>query len=110
MKLVTGINPKALQLTMLFLRQYNPQAAKLLPGPKEYPLPGAEMNIEVNPETVSEIIHAINQIGEQWLSEKSRDPSERERNYYRQGCIAFLLEEWIAIGEQCKEKLKIQMN
>ena len=110
MKLVTGIDPKALQLTMLFLRQYNPKAAQLIPGPSEYPTPGADMSMEVDPNTVSEIIHAINKIGEQWLSEKSRTSAERERDYYRQGCIAFLLEEWIKIGEQCKEKLKVQIN
>ena len=110
MKLVTNINPKALQLTILFLRQYHPQTAQLLPGPKEYPPPGAELLIEVAPSTVSEIIDSLNHIAEQWLNEKSPKSKKKERDYYRQGCIAFLLDEWIKIGEQCRQTLKAQIH
>jgi hypothetical protein len=32
--MITGIDPKALQLTIVLLRQYHPKLATLLPGPK----------------------------------------------------------------------------
>lgn len=103
MKLVTGIDAKALQLSIIILRQYNPEVATLLPGPDKYPSPGADVSIQVEASTANVVVDALNAIGKQWLAERSRSSAEQERDYYRQNCLTFVLSKWMAISKQCEQ-------
>ena len=108
--MIAGIELKALQLTIILLRQYKPKLAKLLPGPNQYPLPDIDINLQMDPDQIAEIIAALNELGELWLIEKSRSPSERSRNILRQKCLAYLLDEWIKVGEDCRQQFKVQLH
>ena len=110
LQFITGIDPKAVQLTIILLRQYNPQLASYLPGPSEYPPPGVEINLQLPPETIPDIIAELNRIGDLWLEEKSRTPQNKTRDAHRQNCLSFILEEWIKAGEQCQKYIKAQIH
>lgn len=97
------INPKALQLSIIMLRQYKPAAAKLLPGPEHYPLSGDDIPLHLNYSAVTEIIGALNDLGQIWYDEANQFPNQVDRNRLRKDCLAFILEEWIHIGEQYEQ-------
>jgi hypothetical protein len=101
--MITDVDPKALQLTIILLRQYEPDLAHVLPGPEEYPLPGEEVNLRLSPTDITEIIAALNKIGQLWLNEKSGKTRNRDRDRHRQSCLSFLLTEWIKAGEQYQQ-------
>jgi hypothetical protein len=100
-----GIELKALQLTIILLRQYKPELAKLLPGPNQYPLPDIDISLQMEADDIAKIIGALNELGELWLIEKSISPSEKSRNKLRQKCLAYLLDEWIKVGENYQQQL-----
>ena len=110
MHIITGIDPKAVQLTIILLRQYNPQLATYLPGPSEYPLPGIDLNLTLEPEVIADIIAELNNIGQRWIEEKARSKRKSSRDTHRQHCLRFLLDEWIAAGEQCKQYIQAQLH
>jgi hypothetical protein len=101
--MITDIDPKALQLTIILLRQYQPELAHVLPGPEEYPLPGEEVNLKLSPTDITEIISALNKIGQTWLKEKAGKGRNEDRDRHRQSCLSFLLNEWIKAGEQYQQ-------
>ncbi len=108
--MITGIDPKALQLTIILLRQYHPRLASLLPGPEQYPSPGTEVNLDLDPDKIPEIIKALNDLGTEWLAEKPHNPTEKSRNSLRQKCLIFILDEWIRIGEQYEHQVKVMLH
>ncbi|MEO0442192.1 MAG: hypothetical protein AAFZ92_00415 [Pseudomonadota bacterium] len=110
MQFITGIDPKAVQLTIILLRQYSPQLASHLPGPSEYPTPGLELNLRLPPELIPEIISELNRIGDIWLQEKSITPQNKSRDTHRQKCLRFNLDEWIKAGEQSQNYIKKQLH
>lgn len=106
----TYINPKALQLSIIMLRQYRPAIAKLLPGPESYPTIGADIELKLHSQSISNIIAALNELGDEWVADAKRKPRETSRNQLRQQCLSFILDEWIAVGEQCQRQLKMSIH
>lgn len=108
MQIVTGIDPKALQLTGILLRQYKPELAALLPNLKQHTIKDVEFNIKLSPEEITLIIQALNEIGEQWLEEKK--PNQPLRDKQRQKCLSFVLHEWIRACEYYQKQIQIQLH
>lgn len=106
MLIIAGINPKALQLTIMLLRQYQPKLTRVLDNSEEYPLPGTDIDIELEAELIPTIIASITELGEQWLAAKPSNDSEKSRDDLRQKCIHFILAEWIKVGEECRQRVK----
>ncbi len=104
MQPATTIDPKALRLTIILLRQYRPTVAKLLPGPAHYPTSGDEAILQLGPESITDIIASLNDLGDEWIEEAKRSPSETQKHSLRQQCLAFILEEWIGVAEQCQNQ------
>lgn len=104
------INPKALQLSIIMLRQYRPAVAKLLPGPESYPATGNDIELNLSPSSVSNIIVALNELGDEWVADAKRKPNQTGRNQLRQQCLSFILDEWISVGEQCQRQLKMSIH
>ncbi len=110
MQVIAGINPKALELTVVLLRQYQPKLTRIIKGPEEHPLPDTDVELELDADIIPQIISSITQLGEQWLSEKPADESDKARDDLRQKCIHFILDEWIKIGEECRQRVKGYLN
>ena len=106
MLIIAGINPKALQLTIMLLRQYAPKLKRVLSDSDEYPLPGTDIDLELETALIPEIIASITALGEQWLVEAPASDTEKIRDDLRQKCIHFILDEWIKIGEECQQRIK----
>lgn len=104
--IIAGINPKALQLTITLLRQYQSKLSKVLKGPEEFPLPDTDIELELEAELIPKIIVSITELGEQWLTERPTNDTEKARDDLRQKCIHFILNEWIKIGEECRQRVK----
>lgn len=109
MQVIAGINPKALELTVILLRQYQPKLTRIK-GPEEHPFPGTDIELELDVDIIPQIIASITQLGEQWLNEKPADNSDKSRDDLRQKCIHFILNEWIKIGEECRQRVKGYLN
>ena len=106
MLIITGINPKALQLTIMLLRRYEFKLKRVLSDSDEYPLPGTDIDLELETALIPEIIASITALGEQWLAEEPTSEAEKSRYDLRQECIYFILDEWIKIGEECQQRIK----
>ena len=106
MLIITGINPKALQLTIMLLRQYEPKLKRVLSDSDEYPLPGTDIDLELEAALIPEIIASITALGEQWLAEEPTSDTEKSRYELRQECIYFIVDEWIKIGGECQRRIK----
>jgi hypothetical protein len=104
--IITGINPKALQLTIMLLRRYESKLKRVLSDSDEYPLPGTDIDLELEAALIPEIIASITALGEQWLAEEPTSEAEKSRYALRQECIYFILDEWIKIGEECQQRIK----
>lgn len=109
MQVIAGINPKALELTVILLRQYQPKLMRLK-GPEEHPFPDTDIELELDVDIIPQIIASITQLGEQWLNEKPTNNSDRSRDDLRQKCIHFILNEWIKVGEECRQRVKGYLN
>ena len=105
MLIIAGINPQALQLTIMLLRQYESKLSRVS-DTEEYPLPGTDIELELETGLIPEIIASITELGEQWLAEKPASDTEKSRDDLRQKCIHFILDEWIKIGEECRQRVK----
>lgn len=86
------------------LRQYRPRIASLLPGPDSYPTSTEDVELRLDPLSISTIIAALNELGDDWLEESKSEPNDTNRNKLRQNCINFILQEWISVGEQCQRE------
>jgi hypothetical protein len=104
--IITGINPKALQLTIMLLRRYEAKLKRVLSDSDEYPLPGTDIDLELEAALIPEIIASITALGEQWLAEEPTSDTEKSRYDLRQECVYFILDEWIKIGEECQQRIK----
>lgn len=92
------------------LRQYRPDVAQFLPGPASYPNIGNDIELQLSSTEISNIIAALNELGDEWIAEAKRKPTETNRNHLRQQCLAFILDEWISVGEQCQRQLKMSLH
>lgn len=92
------------------LRQYRPAIAKFLPGPESYPSVGADIELNLDSKAIANIIAALNELGDEWIADAKRKPSETNRNQLRQQCLAFILDEWISVGEQCQRQVKMTIH
>ncbi|MFT6387829.1 MAG: hypothetical protein ACJAUP_001201 [Cellvibrionaceae bacterium] len=92
------------------LRLYRPTIAKLLPGPKNYPSLGSDIELSLDSHAISGIIAVLNELGDDWIAEAKRKPCETNRNQLRQQCLAFILDEWFSIDEQCQRQIKMGIN
>ncbi len=106
MLIIAGINPEALQLTTMLLPQYEPKLTRVLKDSEEYPLPGTDIELEIKVELIPQIIAAITEFGEQWLAQKRSSDDETDGDALRQRCIHFILNEWIKIGDECRQRVK----
>jgi len=92
------------------LRQYRPAIAKLLPGPTSYPSIGSDIELSLDSYAVADIIAALNELGDDWITEAKRKPNEANRNQLREQCLAFILDEWISVGEQCQRQINTRIH
>jgi hypothetical protein len=104
--IIAGINPKALQLTTMLLPQYEPWLTRILNDSEEQPLPGTDVELEIKAEMIPKIIATITELGEEWLTQKLSNEDEENRDDLRQKCIHFILNEWIKIGDECRQRVK----
>ena len=105
-----SIEIKALQLSIILLRQYQPALAKLLPGPAQYPTHNADVVLHLNADQVAEIIAALTTMGQQWFDENQTQQVDRNRNRLRQQCIGYLLQQWIAVGDHFQNNPQQQIH
>jgi hypothetical protein len=106
LQIIVGINSQALQLTAVLLPRYKPNLNRLLKGSGEYPLPGTDIEIEIDAEVIPKIIESITKLGDQWLAQNPSTETDKDRDNLRQKCIHFILDEWIKIGEECQQRVK----
>ena len=96
--MTVSIDSKALQLTIILLRQTQPILSRLLPGLGQFPRE-RDVELDLNARQVGMIVNSLTELGNEWLNDTTQPSEESERNSLRQKTIGYLLHEWIKAGE-----------
>jgi hypothetical protein len=88
------IDPQSLLLTRKLLENRSPALSHALPIHTQSRYPLNEVTIELDIDTVNNIINELTTIGETWLKDEDNDCYDE-----RKQIMAYLLKQWIKIGE-----------
>jgi hypothetical protein len=88
------IDPQSLSLTRKLLEGQSPSLSHALPTHTQSRYPLGETTIELDIETVNNIIKELTTIGNRWLADENNECYEE-----RKKIMAYLIKQWIRIGE-----------
>jgi len=90
----SSLDSQSLVLTRKLLEGYAPNLTDALPKDNYSRYPVDEVTVELDTKTVNQIIEKITFIGNCWLED-----TDNENFSERQQIIAYLLKQWISVGE-----------
>lgn len=105
MSIFSCIDSQSLMLTRKLLENHAPQLCEALPQQSLSRYPLDEITIELELDTIKGIINKLTQLGNHWLDDSSSN-SHNERKII----IAYLLKNWIKIGEDANQLVDSQTN
>ncbi len=94
MSIFSSLDSQSLVLTRKLLEGCAPYLTDALPQDNYSRYPVDEVTIELDIKTVNQIIEKITHIGNDWLEDTDNDNFSD-----RQQIIAYLLKQWISVGE-----------
>lgn len=94
MKIISSIDPQALQITRQLLAMHQPSLSHALPELTPISAQRDDVIIEINTATIIRIIRELNIIGTQWDME-----TENDHEAVRNDIMNYLLTQWIKVGE-----------
>ena len=102
MGIISSIDSQSFLLTRKLLERHAPSVASILPEQELTKYPIDETTIELEVETINQIINALMRIGEQWLDDEG---SEYVND--RKKILAYVLQQWVNIGEHAKKLIQL---